>query len=62
MKFGHRVGITIGAKKLIITSDEDYIEENLHDIKTLESLIEQMENSKFKKPEELIYDRGGRNG
>lgn len=58
-EFGHKVGITIGAKKLIITSVETF-EENLHDSKTIEPLIEQMENNKFKKPEEIIYDRGGR--
>lgn len=58
-EFGHKVGITIGAKKLIITSVETF-EENLHDSKTIEPLIEQMESNKFKKPKEIIYDRGGR--
>lgn len=58
-EFGHKVGITIGEKKLIITSVETF-EENLHDSKTIEPLIEKMERNNLNKPKEIIYDRGGR--
>lgn len=58
-EFGHKVGITIGLKKLIITSVQTF-EENLHDSKTIEPLIGQMERNNLKKPVEIVYDRGGR--
>lgn len=58
-EFGHKVGITVGAKKLIITSVETF-EENLHDSKTIEPLLDQMEKNGFNKPQEIVYDRGGR--
>ncbi len=60
-EFGNKVGIiTTGRRgRKIITAVKAFLD-NLYDGNTIDPLLEQMEDNKFKLPEELIYDRGGR--
>ncbi len=44
---------------LIITAIKAF-EGNLHDIKTIEPLLEQVKENDLIPPHEVVYDRGGR--
>jgi len=58
-EFGNKVGLTTTFKTLIITAIKSF-EGNPHDSKTIEPLLEQMQETIDYNPEELIYDRGGK--
>lgn len=58
-EFGNKVGLTTTFKTLIITAIKSF-EGNPHDSKTIEPLLEQMQDTIDYNPEELIYDRGGK--
>ncbi len=58
-EFGNKTGLTITAKTLIITSILSF-QGNPHDSKTIEPLLEQMQETINYNPKELIYDRGGK--
>src|SRR5690606_21841685 len=60
-EFGNKVGmITTGRKgRKIITAVKAFLG-NPYDGDTIEPLLEQMEENKWKLPKELIYDRGGK--
>jgi IS5 family transposase len=58
-EFGNKVGLTTTFNSLIITAIKSF-EGNPHDSKTIEPLLEQMENNIGYTPDELIYDRGGK--
>ncbi len=57
--FGNKVGLTTTFKTLIITAIKSF-EGNPHDSKTIEPLLEQMQETIDYNPKELIYDRGGK--
>jgi IS5 family transposase len=58
-EFGNKIGLVTTAKTLIITGVKAFFG-NPHDSKTIEPLLEQMEQNNLTLPKELIYDRGGR--
>ncbi len=58
-EFGNKIGLIVDSKSLVILAVESY-KGNPHDSKTIEPLIEQVERNFGYKPEEIIYDRGGR--
>jgi IS5 family transposase len=58
-EFGNKVGIVTTAQSLIITAIKAFLG-NPHDSKTIEPLLEQIEQNQFALPEELVYDRAGR--
>ena len=58
-EFGNKVGLSTTFKTLIITAIKSF-EGNPHDSKTIEPLLEQMQDTIDYNPEELIYDRGGK--
>ena len=58
-EFGNKIGIMINPKSLVILAVQSY-EGNPHDSKTIEPLLNQMQENLNYKPEEVIYDRGGR--
>jgi len=58
-EFGNKTGLTTTAKTLIITSILSF-EGNPHDSRTIEPLLEQMQETINYNPKELIYDRGGK--
>lgn len=60
-EFGNKTGlITTGSKgKKIVTAIKAFLD-NPYDGHTIDPLLEQMEQNKFKLPEELAYDRGGK--
>ncbi len=58
-EFGNKVGILTNAKNLIIQAVETY-KGNPHDSKTIEPLIDQVQENFQFKPKEITYDRGGR--
>ena len=58
-EFGNKVGLVTTAKSLVITGIKAFLG-NPNDSKTIEPLLEQMEQNKFTLPKELVYDRGGK--
>jgi len=58
-EFGNKIGIMVNPKELVILAVESYAG-NPHDSKTIEPLLEQIEENLEYLPEEVIYDRGGR--
>jgi len=58
-EFGNKTGLMINPKKLIILGVRTF-QGNPHDSKTIEPLLNQMEENLGYKPEEVVYDRGGR--
>ncbi len=58
-EFGNKIGIMLNPKELIILGVESY-NGNPHDSKTIEPLLNQIEDNLEYLPEEVIYDRGGR--
>lgn len=58
-EFGNKVGLMLNPKSLVILAIKDFIG-NPHDSKTIEPLLDQMENNLDFKPDEVVYDRGGR--
>ncbi len=58
-EFGNKVGLTTTSKTLIITAIKSFAG-NPHDSKTIEPLLEQMEETIGYQPKEVVYDRGGK--
>jgi IS5 family transposase len=60
-EFGNKVGIITTGKKgrKIIIAVKAFLE-NIFDGHTIDPLLNQMKDNKFKLPKELIYDRGGK--
>lgn len=58
-EFGNKIGMVTTAKSRIITAIMAF-EGNPNDSKTIEPLLQQMEDNHQKLPKELAYDRGGR--
>jgi len=58
-EFGNKVGLTTTFKTLIITAIKSF-KGNPHDSKTIEPLLDQMQENIQHTPDELIYDRGGK--
>lgn len=60
-EFGNKVGLitTANKGKKVITAIKAFLA-TPYDGHTIDPLLEQMEQSKLKLPEELIYDRGGK--
>ena len=54
-EFGNKVGLAVGAKSTVIRAIKSFMG-NPHDSKTIAPLLEQMEE----RPQEVVYDRGGR--
>jgi IS5 family transposase len=58
-EFGNKVGLLINPKNLVILGI-DAFEGNPHDSQTIEPLLNQVEKNFQYKPQEVVYDRGGR--
>jgi IS5 family transposase len=58
-EFGNKTGIMTTFKTLIITAIKSF-QGNPHDSKTIEPLLDQMEFNLNYRPEEVVYDRGGK--
>jgi len=58
-EFGNKIGLMVNPKSLVILAIESF-PGNPHDRNTIEPLINQTERLLQYKPEEVIYDRGGR--
>lgn len=58
-EYGNKVGLMLNPKSLVILSIDSF-EGNPHDSKTIEPLLNQMENNFQYLPQEVVYDRGGR--
>lgn len=58
-EFGNKIGLTTTYKSLIITAIKSF-EGNPHDSKTIEPLLEQLQENQLNIPQEIIYDRGGK--
>lgn len=58
-EFGTKIGLNTTFKTLIITAIKSF-DGNPHDSKTIEPLLQQMEKNMSHKPNEIIYDRGGK--
>lgn len=58
-EFGNKIGLVVGFKHLIVTGIKSF-ENNPHDNKTIQPILNQMQANNFSLPEQLIYDRGGR--
>jgi len=58
-EFGNKIGIMINPQSLVILAVQSY-EGNPHDSRTIEPLLNQMQENLNYNPEEVIYDRGGR--
>ena len=58
-EYGNKTGIVVNPKELVILGVEAY-EGNPHDSRTIEPLLNQIENNFAYLPEEVVYDRGGR--
>ena len=58
-EFGNKIGLMTNPMELVVLAVESY-EGNPHDSKTIEPLLDQMEENLEYLPEEVIYDRGGR--
>lgn len=58
-EFGTKIGLITTAKSLIIIAIKSF-KGNPHDSKTIEPLLEQLQQNINYNPKELIYDRGGK--
>jgi IS5 family transposase len=58
-EFGNKVGLMVNPKNLVVLAIEAF-NGNPHDSNTIEPLINQAERLLQYKPEEIVYDRGGR--
>jgi IS5 family transposase len=58
-EFGNKVGLMINPKNLIILGVKTFLG-NPHDSRTIEPLLNQMEDNLGYKPKEVVYDKGGR--
>ncbi|MEP1490306.1 MAG: transposase [Algibacter sp.] len=58
-EFGNKVGLITTSKTLIITALKSFTG-NLHDSKTIEPLLHQMQANINHLPKEVVYDRGGK--
>ena len=58
-EFGNKIGIMVNPKSLVILAVQSY-PGNPHDSRTIEPLLNQMQNKLNYQPDEVIYDRGGR--
>jgi len=58
-EFGNKIGLLLNPKSLVLLAIESFAG-NPHDSNTIEPLINQTERLFQYKPEEVIYDRGGR--
>ena len=58
-EFGNKVGLMINPKNLIILGVKTFLG-NPHDSRTIEPLLDQMEENLGYKPKEVVYDKGGR--
>jgi len=58
-EFGNKIGIMVNPKSLVILAVQSYTG-NPHDSRTIEPLLNQMQNKLNYQPDEVIYDRGGR--
>jgi len=58
-EFGNKIGLMVNPKSLVVLAIESFAG-NPHDSNTIEPLIDQAERLLQYKPEEVIYDRGGR--
>lgn len=58
-EFGNKVGMITTAKSRIVVAIKAF-DGNPNDGKTIEPLLQQMEDNHLKLPEQLAYDRGGR--
>jgi transposase, IS5 family len=58
-EYGNKIGIVLNPKERVILGVEAF-EGNPHDSKTIEPLLDQIENNFEYLPEEVVYDRGGR--
>ena len=58
-EFGNKVGLVTTAKTTIITAIKSFVG-NPHDSKTIEPLLDQMQNNLGHTPKEIVYDRGGK--
>jgi len=58
-EFGNKVGLITTSKTLIITAIKSFTG-NPHDSKTIEPLLNQMQNNINYLPKEVVYDRGGK--
>lgn len=58
-EFGNKIGIMMHPKNLLILGIKSFTG-NPHDSKTIEPLLNQMEDNTDLKPQEVVYDRGGR--
>lgn len=58
-EFGNKVGLLTTSKTLIITAIKAF-EGNPRDSKTIEPLLKQVSKNELTLPQEVVYDRGGR--
>jgi IS5 family transposase len=58
-EFGNKVGLTTTSKTLIITAIKSFTG-NPHDSKTIEPLLDQIQDNLDYIPQEVVYDRGGK--
>lgn len=58
-EYGNKTGFILNPESLVVLA-VDCFEGNPHDSKTIEPLLEQMEQNLNYLPEEVVYDRGGR--
>ncbi|MEZ4907567.1 MAG: hypothetical protein R2771_08005 [Saprospiraceae bacterium] len=59
-EFGNKIGLTTTTGKRIIITAIEAFKGNPHDSKTIEPLLEQNRKLHDHRPEEIIYDRGGK--
>lgn len=58
-EFGNKVGLITTSETLIITAIKSFVG-NPHDSKTIEPLLNQMQENIHFVPKEIVYDRGGK--
>jgi len=58
-EFGNKIGLMVNPKSLVILAIESFTG-NPHDSHTIEPLLNQIEKNFQYKPQEVVYDRGGR--
>ncbi|MEM9685734.1 MAG: IS5 family transposase [Bacteroidota bacterium] len=58
-EFGNKIALMVNPNTLVILAVESF-QGNPHDSHTIEPLLDQMENNLDYKPQEVVYDRGGR--
>jgi len=59
-EFGNKVGLITTAKKNMIITAIKSFNGNPHDSKTIEPLLDQMQDNLGHTPGEVVYDRGGK--